>query len=353
MASQENQLQHAKQVVRRLHKELEVRGAESVVDVLSRHVSNDFYWRGLHPFHEQTGPEAVADVFWKPLGESFKSLSRREDVFLAGFNNAGEQDLNADVVDPDDIWVASMGHFFGLFDEPWLDIPATRKLSSLRYAEFYRVVDGVIVEGSMFFDLLALMQQAGCYPLAPETGHTFMYPGPKTHDGILLTPQPAAEGRSTMALINRMVGDLSELNVSGNDRCPPELLARCWSEDMLWYGPAGIGATYTIERYQQQHQYPFRAGLGNKKFNGHVCRIAEGNYGCFFGWPNLSNQSLGGFLGLPAARDSADMRVVDMYRREGDKLVENWVLIDIPHYLAQQGLDVLARMRQLAGLEAV
>jgi len=47
------------------------------------------------------------------------------------------------------------------------------------------------------------------------------------------------------------------------------------------------------------------------------------------------------------------MRVVDMYRRDGDKLVENWVLIDIPHYLAQQGLDVLARMRQLAGLEAL
>ena len=353
MASQETRLQQAKKKVRALLEALENRNSEPFGDVLSRHVTDGFHWRGLHPFHEQTGASAVADVFWNPLAASFKSLSRREDIFLAGFNNAGEQDLNAAVVDTEDVWVASMGHFFGLFDEPWLDIPATRRLSSLRYAEFYRVVDDEIIEGSMFFDLLALMQQAGCYPLAPETGHTFMYPGPKTHDGILLDPQIAAEGKTTMALINRMVADLSELNVSGDDRCPPELLARCWSENMLWYGPAGIGATYTIERYQQQHQYPFRTGLGDKTFNGHVCRIAEGNYGCFFGWPNLSNQALGGFLGLPASRDRADMRVVDMYRREGDKLVENWVLIDIPHYLAQQGLDVLARMRQLSGLEVV
>jgi hypothetical protein len=49
----------------------------------------------------------------------------------------------------------------------------------------------------------------------------------------------------------------------------------------------------------------------------------------------------------------ADMRVVDVYRRDGDKLAENWVIIDLPHWLAMQGLDVLARMRQLLGLEAV
>ena len=45
------------------------------------------------------------------------------------------------------------------------------------------------------------------------------------------------------------------------------------------------------------------------------------------------------------------MRVVDVYRRDGDKLAENWVLIDLPHWLSMQGLDVLARMRQLLGQE--
>ena len=41
----------------------------------------------------------------------------------------------------------------------------------------------------------------------------------------------------------------------------------------------------------------------------------------------------------------ADMQVVDIYRRAGDKLVENWVLIDIPYWLKQQGVDILERSR--------
>jgi hypothetical protein len=43
------------------------------------------------------------------------------------------------------------------------------------------------------------------------------------------------------------------------------------------------------------------------------------------------------------------MRVVDIYRRDGDKLAENWVLIDLLHWLKQQGLDVLERTRGIVG----
>ena len=129
--------------------------------------------------------------------------------------------------------------------------------------------------------------------------------------------------------------------------CPPEILEKTWSKDMIWYGPAGVGATYTIPRYQEQHQLPFRANLTDKKFEGHVCRFAEGNYACFFGWPNLSNTPIGGWLGLPGGNVNAEMQVVDVYRREGDKLIENWVLIDLPYWLKQQGLDVLGRTQQI------
>ena len=41
------------------------------------------------------------------------------------------------------------------------------------------------------------------------------------------------------------------------------------------------------------------------------------------------------------------MQVVDVYRREGDKLAENWIFIDLPYWLKQQGLDVLGRTRQI------
>jgi hypothetical protein len=158
-----------------------------------------------------------------------------------------------------------------------------------------------------------------------------------------------------MALVDKMIDDLDVANLAGNaagdDRMPREALASTWHKDMLWFGPAGIGATYTIDRDQQQHQFPFRANLASKTFHGHVARFAEGNYAGFFGWANLTNTPTGGFLGLPGSDVAADMRVVDIYRRDGVQLAENWVFIDLLHWLYMQGLDVLARMRQLTGQE--
>jgi hypothetical protein len=40
----------------------------------------------------------------------------------------------------------------------------------------------------------------------------------------------------------------------------------------------------------------------------------------------------------------AEMRIVDLYRREGDLLAENWIFIDHLHFLNQLGYDVLGRM---------
>jgi len=128
----------------------------------------------------------------------------------------------------------------------------------------------------------------------------------------------------------------------------PDELRRSWTEDMVWWGPGGIGATYTIERYAAQHSGPFRAAFADRRFNGHLCRMAEGRFGGFFGWPNLTLTPTGGFMGMPATGRPGDMRVVDMYRREGDKLAENWVFIDLLHFWDQQGLDVLKRMTELS-----
>jgi hypothetical protein len=327
--------QQNKTLVLQYFAEMEAASADSVGAVLRRYVSDDYRFSGVHPFNELQGAEAVSTRVWQPFYRAWSPIQRRQDVFIAGTSEIDG-----------DAWVMSMGHLLGLFDGDWLGIRATRKMALLRYAEFNNVRQGKIARTGWFCDIIGVMHQAGINPLPPQTGASFVYPGPRTHDGMLLDAQPEAEGAKTLALVNEMARILSELNLSGNDRCPPEVLARTWREDMIWYGPAAIGASYTIRRYQEQHQYPFREGLTDKVFNGHVCRFAEGNYACFFGWPNLSNTPRGGFLGLPGGT-RADMRVVDVYRRQGDKLAENWVLIDLPHWLGQQGLDVLERTRSI------
>ena len=328
--------QAAKKIVLEYFKAMENSSPESVSEVLKQYTSEQYLWRGVHPFREQAGVEAAASSFWQPLLSSITRMQRRQDIFIAGSNLYGGED-----------WVMSMGNFMGLFDKDFLGIPCTRKIVNIRYAEFSCVVDGKITKTGLFIDLIGLMHQAGVYPLPPSTGSYFNYPGPRTHDGLHYNESPAAEAEDTLELLNRMVDDLSALNQSGSMDCPPEILEKTWSKDMIWYGPAGVGATYTIPRYQEQHQLPFRQNLDDKRFHGHICRFAEGNFACFFGWPNLSNTPIGGWLGLPGGNINAEMQVVDVYRREGDKLAENWVLIDIPYWLKQQGLDVLERTESI------
>jgi hypothetical protein len=330
----------AKKVVLDYFAALEQSAPDEVEKVLNEFTSEDYLWRGVYPFREQAGAERVAEVFWTPLMTSLKRMQRRQDIFIGGTNEVSGEE-----------WVMSMGHFMGLFDADWLGIRRTGKMINLRYAEFNCVENGKITQTGLFVDIIGFMQQAGVNPLPPSTGSYFVYPGPRHHNGLLFEDASEEESAATLALVNEMVNDLSELNKSGAMGCPPEVLERTWSKDMIWYGPAGIGASYTIPRYQQQHQLPFRSNLKDKQFNGHVCRFAEGSFACFFGWPNLSNTPIGGFLGLPGGEIRADMQVVDVYYREGDKLVENWVLIDLPYWLKQQGLDIIERTQSIVNPE--
>jgi hypothetical protein len=331
--AEQRDFQAEKAIVRRFHDALDDSTPETIVDVLSGFATPDWHWRGMHPFHEQTGPQAVADVFWTPLRRAVRPIQRRPDIFIAGLNEIdGFQG----------VWVVEMGHLMGLFDQPWLGIRPTQRIVMLRYCEFNKVENGRITETAMFCDIPHLMMQAGQNPFPPQTGAMLVQPGPRTHTGLCYEPQDPARGEATLAAINGMMSNprASVLGVDERTR-----LLRAWHDDMIWWGPAGIGATYTLERYVRQHSNPFRDSLNEGyKFNGHLARLAEGDFGGFFGWANLTLQNAGGYMGMTAGPGPADMRVVDMYRAENGKLAENWIFIDILHFLHMQGLDVLKRM---------
>ncbi|GAA6207852.1 hypothetical protein NBRC116601_11450 [Cognatishimia sp. WU-CL00825] len=238
-----------------------------------------------------------------------------------------------------------MGHLMGLFDKTWLGIRPTGKLAFLRFAAFHRIENEKIVETAMYFDIPHFMMQAGLQPFPPQTGQHLVQPGPATHDGLLYEEHDPKEGQKTLTLIDQMARDLGQWG-SG---LPLEAeLRRTWHEDMLWWGPEGIGATYTIERYAKQHAGPFRASFSERSKTNHICRIGEGNYGAFFGWPNFVATPTGGFMGMPATGKPGAFRVIDLYRREGEKLKENWIFIDLLHFWKGQGVDILARTTGIA-----
>ncbi|MBT8414334.1 MAG: ester cyclase [Boseongicola sp.] len=306
---------------------------ESVSAILSERVAHDWTWLGVHPFNEQSGVKAVAEAFWTPYLSAFSRVQRRQDIFFAGLN---------EVDGFKGVWVVSMGHLMGLFDAPWLGIRPTRKIAMLRYAEFNRVESGRIVETAFFCDIPHLMTQAGQSPFPPATAQHLVQPGPISHNGLLLEDAPEDEGKATLAIINAMIGDLGTWNLG----IPlEEELARTWHDDMIWWGPEGIGAAFTIERYAKQHSGPFRAAFKERSKTGHLARLAEGHFGGFFGWPNFQAVHEGGFLGMPSSQGQmTEFRVVDIYLRRDDKLAENWIFIDMLHWMKSQGADVLGRL---------
>lgn len=338
----------AKNIVRSYFEEMENCAPDQCAEVLKKYVSDGYHFRGVYPFNEQYGAEAVAEVLWTPLKKSLKHMQRRMDVFLGGYNKYGDQE----------VWVLSTGNFMGLFDEDWLGIPKTRKMNCLRYAEFNHVENGKITETTLHVDILGFMQMAGINPIPPQTGKFFVYPGPRMHNGLLFDDAPEEEGQKTRLLIDRLCGEdpdfvderIDPLDYTGMSESEIKYIKKCktyFADDMIWFGPCGIGASYTLLRYTKQHATPFNEGLADYKFNGHLVRVAEGEFGGFFGWPNLTNTPTGGYLGMTGSNKPVDMRVVDVYWRRGDRLAENWVYIDFLYWYKQQGLDLLERTKSI------
>ena len=327
--------QSEKQIILDFYDAIESSEIEEIPNVLSHYCSEDLLWRGFHPFNEIRGLKNLYSQFWQPFKKSFFNYQRRMDIFLAGYNTISGNE---------GVWVVSMGHLMGLFDNPWIGIKETKKIAMLRYCEFSKIQNGKITEVAMFFDIPHLMLQAGIKAFPSETGISLVQPGPLTHDGLMFNEQDTNEGNRTLEIIENMINDVKVWTSTTGTSLIDEL-KKSWNDNMIWWGPTGIGSTYTIERYANQHAGPFRETFKERTFNGHLCRITEGNFGGFFGWPNLTLTPSKAFMGITATPKSSEMRVIDMYRREGHKLTENWVFIDLLHFWKILGVDILKSLK--------
>ena len=310
--------------------------SENLIDSISEYTSDNFKMKCTHPFNELNGVNQVANNLWVPIKNSFEPIQRRIDIFYAGINSLDNNEGK---------WVTSMGHFMGVFNKPFLEIQPNYKSILLRYAEFYKVENNKISEGAIFLDIMNFMQQLGLTIIPESTGLVCVTPGPMNHKGLKFDHSDNNESQKTLELIHRMRDRL----VTGSKmKSYVEELTLDWHDDMIWWGPGGIGASYTIDGYTKGHTKPFQDGLEFIKFNGHILSSAEDDLGGWFGWPNLIMKSMGGYLGLTNASDiESEMRVVDLYRRDGGKIAENWIFIDHLHFLKLLGIDLLQRNREL------
>ena len=138
-----------------------------------------------------------------------------------------------------------------------------------------------------------------------------------------------------------------------------------WHPKMMWYGPAGIGTTRGLKGFVDDHQLPFRIAFARPQGTfeeveaerarhgaGHYIRIGDGHYSVTGGWPSVfATHRGGGFAGTAPTGRTVTMRVMDFYSHHEGLIRENWVPLDMLDLLNQMGLDVIARLQGLRGID--
>ncbi len=285
------------------------------------------------PFEDLHGPEGLYQEAYMPLHLALPDLERRDTIVMAGPSPQGHN------------WVGCCGYYTGTFVMPWLDIPPTGHQVAMRFHEFYRMVDGQVVEMQALWDIPELMSQAGAWPMAPGLGREWQVPGPATQDGLQTGVRDVVRSRDSLQLVLDMLAGLSRYASGGTAAMQ---LDRYWHPKMNWYGPSGIGTARGLAAFRNWHQIPFLNGMPNRRGAGAEGEFfADGDFVAVSGWPNMQATISGdGWLGIAPAGQQITMRSLDFWRCENGLIRENWVLVDLLHVYRQIGVDVLARMRE-------
>ena len=310
--------------------------ADGVRQALAKLCADDCLFRLAHPLGEVQGVDAFYDRAYAPLLDAWPDLERRDFIVMAGAD------------DYDNDWVGCGGYYTGVFTGPWLNIPPTGHVVHMRFHEFYRFVDGKVVEMQSLWDIPEVMMQANAWPMAPSLGREWLVPGPATNDGLVAGPHDAEWGEATRQHIIEM---LEYLKKHPSDPDPavmePE---RFWHPRMVWYGPAGIGTGRGFAGFRNWHQIPFLAAMPDRGFERHKIKyhfFGDREYAAVTGWPNMiQTVTHDGWMGIAPAGKKITMKSLDFWRLEDGLIRENWVMVDLLEAYLDLGVDVMARLAE-------
>lgn len=313
--------------------------ADDIATIMRTYASEDISWTGPQPINQLNGIDAVNSKFWQPLLTSFPDIKRESYIFFGG-KSSGRVDGQFDGRE----WVCGLGHFTGTFQEDWLTIPATGKETQIRWSEFCRMDEGKIVEIHILLDVPDVMQQAGFPVLPPDRGAIGLWPPPRAGNGILLTAQDEQETQQSLQLIRAMIYeglnkfDESELESMG--------MAQFFHPQLQWYGPSGIGGCRSLKEFEDFHQKHWLHAFPDRQVQDLDSLFVEGRYMGASSFPGVLATHTGQYLDCPATGNQISFNGIDIWVREGDMLVENWVFVDLIDVFLQFGIDLFDRMRR-------
>ena len=310
---------------------------KAVRRILGEMLSHDAICHLCHPFGDIAANQ-IYDKLFTPLHYALPDVERRDMICISG------SDQNAAN------WVGCAGHYVGRFMMPFLGIPPTGHIASVRYHEFYCFIDGQITEMHVIWDLPCLMMQANVWPMGPSLGNEWHVPGPASQDGLDTAEVTPEQSAASCQHVIDMLSAMQKYPAQGG----PEIMEmeKYWHPHFNWYGPSGIGSSRGIESFRSWHQTPFLNAMPDRgQYPDDVRQhfFAEGSYVAVTGWPNMAQTLSGqGWLGIAPTGQKITLRSLDFWRLENGLIRENWVLVDLLDIWAQTGVDVIARMQQLA-----
>jgi predicted ester cyclase len=293
-------------------------------------------FRLAHPLGEIEGVDAFYAKALAPLIEAWPDVERREQIVIAGTDDHGND------------WVGCGGYYLGLSLGPWMGIPPTGHIVHMRFHEFFRFVEGRVVEMQSLWDIPEVMMQAGAWPMAPSLGREWHIPAPAGMDGLVDGPSDPEEGEASKRLIVDMLEHMKRHPSEGGPSVME--MERFWHPKMSWYGPSGIGSGRGIAGFRHWHQIPFLHAMpdrGKERAALTYHFFGERNFAAVTGWPNMvQTLTHDGWLGIAPAGKKITMKSLDFWRIEAGLIRENWVMVDLLDAFDQLGVDVLARMAE-------
>tara|TARA_Y100001954_G_scaffold190764_1_gene204979 strand:+ start:71 stop:613 length:543 start_codon:yes stop_codon:yes gene_type:complete len=155
-----------------------------------------------------------------------------------------------------------------------------------------------------------------------------MVRGSRPEQAILSRDTDLSKTDYTRRVIEDMVDGLNDHRIDD--------IGAFFADSFRWIGNQGCGHKTGLREFQDNWQRPFQAAFSDK-----VCideaRLFMGEWAAAFGRQEAVHS--GPFMGIAPTGKQVEIRYMDFWKVVDGKIVDNWVMVDFPHVLAQLGVD--------------
>jgi len=153
--------------------------------------------------------------------------------------------------------------------------------------------------------------------------------GSRPEQAALTKDTDLTRTESTRGVIEGMVDGLNDHRIQD--------IGEFFSSSFRWMGNVGCGTKHGLREFQDNWQKPFQAAFSDKVCTDEA-RLYMGEWAAAFGAQKAVHS--GEFMGIAATGREVEIRYMDFWKVVDGKIVDNWVMVDFPHILAQLGVDV-------------